>query len=596
MKSPVHGYQVDDVAWWGFYETVCFRADGYGYQTFRTMLGLPVIAIRQLYNGNWTSWQKLATTDKVATKFDVTVNATSNPIDDIKTVVNQLVNMSTKTTTYCGSIYRRSSGGIQGCFGNYDISVYIVDNGAYAGNTHINGTLTFGMGGNSNVEDTYSVSCSIDVKGSGETYWNIGKLATTDDILENNYNGSFMGATVAWFKTSNLFAYPNAGGFWSSTFLLSDRDGAWTGILKIADDGASSTTATIVSLGASPRGGEEFYYDETSYCLYFCGTWDRITITQLTGKKADLSITSTTQEEAKQNIKIVPINVATTTLPTLNGTCKGLADSECYATFDVTFDSWGGSSPAIIGIAVDGAYVNSKALIMVNNSIETASDKKVRILYADGVNCLFRVFALAPSLYSNTIKVYVSFYTVGTDDYSFKVQQRDYIGAISNLNVTNDSAGMPVSSWFQSIAQPSAPVLTTDVTSTVTQGSTAPITSGGVYNAIVKRYSTESLYPSNLGLATGTVALEDLCEAINITLGSDCCIRFAWDSSSAIALNVNGTIVSLAGSVLQGHFEQKNMSWRLSEGWFTDEEGNMYSFRCRTQGGTTPNVVIKKLS
>ena len=90
--------------------------------------------------------------------------------------------------------------------------------------------------------------------------------------------------------------------------------------------------------------------------------------------------------------------LATTDLPTLNGTCKGLADSECYATFDVTFSSWGGSTPIIIGIAVDGAYVNSKALIMVNNSIEANSNNKVHILYADGVNCLFRVFAMKSSL------------------------------------------------------------------------------------------------------------------------------------------------------------------------------------------------------
>jgi hypothetical protein len=88
--------------------------------------------------------------------------------------------MSTKTTTYCGSIYRASSGGIQGCFGNYDISVYIVDSGAYAGNTHVNGTLTFGMGGASNVENTYSISCSIDVASGGETYWNIEKLVTEE--------------------------------------------------------------------------------------------------------------------------------------------------------------------------------------------------------------------------------------------------------------------------------------------------------------------------------------------------------------------------------------------------------------------------------
>lgn len=300
------------------------------------------------------------------------------------------------------------------------------------------------------------------------TVENYNKSAIDDlissNVLDNNYYGGFMAGTVAWYKTGDLFDYPGAGGFWSSTFLLSDRNGAWTGILKVADNGAGTVSATITSLGSNPLGGEEFYYNSVSRCLYFCGTWDRLTITQLTGAKVDLSITSTTQEEAKQNTQIVPTKLATTTLPTLNGTCKGLADSECYATFDVTFDSWGGSSPVIIGIAVDGAYVNSKALIMVNNSIDSASDKKVRILYADGVNCLFRVFAVKSSLYSNTVTVYVSFYTSEAQyDYSFKVQQRDYIGAISNLNVTNDSAGMPVSSWFQSVAQPSAPVLTSEL-------------------------------------------------------------------------------------------------------------------------------------
>lgn len=124
----------------------------------------------------WTI-KKLATTDEIVTKFDVTIDATSNPIDDIKTIVNQLVSMSTKTTTYCGSIYRATSGANQGCFGNYDISVYIVDSGAYTGNTHVNGTLTFGMGGNSNVENTYFVSCSIDVVSGGTIYWNIQPLA-----------------------------------------------------------------------------------------------------------------------------------------------------------------------------------------------------------------------------------------------------------------------------------------------------------------------------------------------------------------------------------------------------------------------------------
>lgn len=131
----------------------------------------------------WYNWNKILNDSETARKFDVTVNATSNPINDIKTIVNQLVSMSTKTTTYCGSIYRASSGSNQGCFGNYDISVYIVDSGEYAGNTHINGTLTFGMGGYANVENTYSVSCSIDMKGGGETYWNIQPLAIEKDNI-----------------------------------------------------------------------------------------------------------------------------------------------------------------------------------------------------------------------------------------------------------------------------------------------------------------------------------------------------------------------------------------------------------------------------
>lgn len=125
----------------------------------------------------WYNWNKILNDKETARKFDVTIDATSNPINDIKTIVNQLVSMSTKTTTYCGSIYRASSGGVQGCFGNYDISVYVVDSGEYADNTHVNGTLTFGMGGMSNVENTYSVSCSVDVVNGGTIYWNIQPLA-----------------------------------------------------------------------------------------------------------------------------------------------------------------------------------------------------------------------------------------------------------------------------------------------------------------------------------------------------------------------------------------------------------------------------------
>ena len=66
VKSPVHGYQVGGTSWWGFYETARFRDGGYGYQTFRTMLGSPVMAIRQFYGGNWTEWKQLATTDNIS--------------------------------------------------------------------------------------------------------------------------------------------------------------------------------------------------------------------------------------------------------------------------------------------------------------------------------------------------------------------------------------------------------------------------------------------------------------------------------------------------------------------------------------------------
>lgn len=77
VKSPVHGYQVDGMNWWGFYETVCFRGNGYGYQTFRTMLGMPAMAIRQLYNGSWGNWQKLVTEsdlDPGTSKTDIDAN------------------------------------------------------------------------------------------------------------------------------------------------------------------------------------------------------------------------------------------------------------------------------------------------------------------------------------------------------------------------------------------------------------------------------------------------------------------------------------------------------------------------------------------
>jgi hypothetical protein len=78
VKSPVHGYQVNGTAWWGFYETVCFRDGGYGYQTFRTMLGTPAMAIRQLYNGSWGGWQKLVTESDLSDVFGVYEYTSSN--------------------------------------------------------------------------------------------------------------------------------------------------------------------------------------------------------------------------------------------------------------------------------------------------------------------------------------------------------------------------------------------------------------------------------------------------------------------------------------------------------------------------------------
>jgi hypothetical protein len=234
---------------------------------------------------------------------------------------------------------------------------------------------------------------TTDISAGNPVTWS--KLATTDDVLDNNYNGSFMTATVAWFKTGALFAYPTAGGFWSSTFLLSDRDGAWTGILKVADNGAGSVTATIVSLGANPRGGEEFYFDETSYCLYFCGSWDRITITQLTGKKVDLSITSTTQEEAKQNTKIVPTVLATTdNLIRVTeseyqlqvggdnyawfdlGTSPGTGNSQAYLFYEITYGRVDGLQSKILvscgGTMADGNYFK---IINLNNAQTSAAEQ-----------------------------------------------------------------------------------------------------------------------------------------------------------------------------------------------------------------------------
>ena len=279
------------------------------------------------------------------------------------------------------------------------------------------------------------------------------------------------------------------------------------------------------------------------------------------------------------------------------GTVMDTIDSYAFASFDVDFTrsgGWASTAPAMIGISVDGSYVNSKATAIVDCGIEGSVDR-IAFFYSRGVGSNFAIVGSKPdNMYSNKVKVFIRFRTI-SGGYTVRITPLTNNIDLSNMIVTTSSDGMPTD-WFQRVVGGTRPVKTSDLTSTVTSGSTAPITSGGVYDAIVKRYPTGSLYPSNLGLAAGEVNLANLCAAINTTIGSDCCIHFAWDSSSAISLNVNGTFVSLAGSVLQGHFEPMNASWQLSEGWFTDEEGNMYSFRCRIQSGSTPTIAIKKLS
>lgn len=319
------------------------------------------------------------------TKYNYTMVGTASLEDDIKTFVTDLIALG--ANTYVGFFNRSGS---LGTAGNYSITIYAEEGTS----TFASGYIALGAGA---LGKTQYIVSYYKPTGSSEE-WTIKKLATTDDILENNYNGSFMGATVAWFKTSNLFAYPNAGGFWSSTFLLSDRNGAWTGILKLADDGAGSVTATIVSLGGSPRGGEEFYYDETSYCLYFCGTWDRITITQLTGKKVDLSITSTTQEEAKQNIKIVPTVLATTenlTNITLSdyqlsvggdnyawfdlGTSTSTSNSQAFLFYEITYGRVDGSQSKIL-ISCSGTMADLNYIKVVNlNDTQTSAAEQLKL-------------------------------------------------------------------------------------------------------------------------------------------------------------------------------------------------------------------------
>lgn len=281
------------------------------------------------------------------TKYNYTMVGTASLEDDIKTFVTTLIALG--ANTYVG-FFNRS--GNLGTAGNYSITIYAEEGTS----TFASGYIALGAGALGKAQ--YIVSYYKPTGSSEE--WTIKKVAIIDDILDNNYNGAFMASSVAWFKTGNLFAYPNAGGFYSSTFLMSDRDGAWIGILKLADDGAGSVTATIVSLGGSPRGGEEFYYDETSYYLYFCGTWDRITITQLTGKKADLSITSTTQEEAKQNTKIVPINITKDSLLQtiqLSGAvdCNALTKSGLYTASAGAVSSLA-NAPVNAQVQLDGGF------------------------------------------------------------------------------------------------------------------------------------------------------------------------------------------------------------------------------------------------
>lgn len=85
VKAPVNGFEIDETAWWGYYETVGFKNNGYGYQTFRTMLGSPAMAIRQYYSGGWGAWNKICTENTLKS-----VVAASTDFEDFKTRIAAL--------------------------------------------------------------------------------------------------------------------------------------------------------------------------------------------------------------------------------------------------------------------------------------------------------------------------------------------------------------------------------------------------------------------------------------------------------------------------------------------------------------------------
>lgn len=439
------------------------------------------------------------------TKYNYTMAGTASLEDDIKTFVTALIALG--ANTYVG-FFNRS--GNLGTAGNYSITVYAEEGTS----TFASGYIALGAGA---LGKTQYIVSYYKPTGSSEE-WTIKKLAIIDDILDNNYNSAFMASSVAWFKTGNLFAYPNAGGFYSSTFLMSDRDGAWTGILKIADDGAGSATATIVSLGASPRGGEEFYYDETSYCLYFCGTWDRITITQLTGKKADLSITSTTQEEAKQNIKIVPTVLATTD-----------------DLIQVTLFSGDLNTLGLTGVTQYKKYYGTSTSITANAPTVVFDP---RIYYID-------IWQNAGGEYYQKCTV------VGLDWSDASAQNKTFIRSCY-FNGTN----FVWANWTEELT-------TSNLTSAVTQGSTAPITSGGVYDALKNTYPltrvdehTCTFDLSVLPYAENGLCLINLVGGYNLESSVVCSIGYynGWRVDGVTTLvnasNVGTITTSVSGSTL----------------------------------------------
>ena len=147
VKSPVHGYQVDGTAWWGFYETVRFRDGGYGYQTFRTMLGIPAMAIRQFYNGSWGSWQKLVVSDDIFhvgdrrsiigwadLTSDVNIDGSSNYANNVGRIEgrNAMILVSNPTPSYQWPVTNSGDRNIFLDFGSYvQFFVDTVNNSLY---------------------------------------------------------------------------------------------------------------------------------------------------------------------------------------------------------------------------------------------------------------------------------------------------------------------------------------------------------------------------------------------------------------------------------------------------------------------------------